>query len=353
MQRMSYNIPDGFETISKIEGEPLDQKIGARLLAHATIEAFTNGTDEPGNYIIQLTTTSPTDLAERARVARSLGIDISDEAVPFLPDSFSPPLISRVGYELRNSILLRPRPLGAPHVSDIGQALGTGSEWWREGQEHTLRVTLSVGACAISQALDRLGASNLQAHEAAETQYETEQLAQAVETGKVLVCKRPDATANVDAATAFLWPLHDNVFHLYSNILLQTPEFTEFVATYGANRIPGKLDAGLAYAGARLHLMSDIDWYTHTATAQAPYREFRHFLYGFIHPEGDGAIRLKEELDTLEKADELIAQEEMEEDVVAQLDSKYAIIDRPGNMLDRLDPVANSIIGRFVKLNPY
>jgi len=348
---MTHKIPSGFDSMYKIEGEPTDE-IGSRLLDHISLEAFTNGRDEPGNYIIEIRTTLPDNLAERERIARALGINISDNAMLHVPNEFSEPIIPRIGFELRNSMVLCPRPLGDPPGNDTARTLGIGAEWWREGRMHTLRIGLSVGTAAISQGIDRLGITSPQAYEAPETQYETEELAKAVETGRALVCKRPDRNADIDASTAFLWPLHDNVFHLYSNILLQTPEFTAFVRTHGANRRPGELDGDLAAAGAQLHRMSAEDWYSFTTTTQAPYRRFRHFLRGFIDTESEGATRLSQELDAMEKVDEVLKKADLNDAALALLDANRAIMDRPDSMLDQLDPVVSSIIARFVRLNP-
>lgn len=349
---MSYEAPVGFDSFCRIEGESTDMMIGRRLIEHVSVEAFTNGRDEPGNYIIEVRTTLSANLPEREKIAGELGIDVRPSAIPYLPDQMSDPLISRIGFELRNSILLRPRPLGTPAPTDIAHALGIGAEWWQKDREHGLRVRLSVGMAAVSQGMERLGIDNVYPYETPETQYETEELAQAVEVGRVLVCKRPDIIADVDIATIFLWPLHDNVFHLYSNILLQTPEFTEFVRAHGANRRPGALDGHLAAAGARLHRMSAQDWYSFTTTTQAPYRQFRHFLHGFIDPESEGAVRLKEEIAAMESVDDILGKEGFDKAAEDLLRSNRAIIDRPGNMLDQLNPVVSSIIARFVQLNP-
>lgn len=350
---MALEIPSGFDSIVRIEDEPNDPMIGRRLLDHVSAEAFTNGEDEPGNYMVEIKTTLPVDVAEREKVAAALGINICDSAIPYLPSEFSEPLISRLGFELRNSILLRPRPMGTPPDNDMANALGIGTEWWRKDREHILRVRLSVGMTAVSRGLDRLGIGNLEPSEAPETQYETEELARAVETGKVLVCKQPVTAGNVDATSALLWPVHDNVFHLYSNILLQTPEFTEFVKMHGANREPGALDGHLAAAGATLHRMSADDWYMHTTSIQAPYRQFRSFLYGFIDPESNGAIQLNQELDAMAEVDKIIERDgEPDTAAVDSLAANRAIMDRPGNMLDQLNPVVSSIISRFIQLHP-
>lgn len=350
---MTREIPAAFDSIFSIESEPGDTLVAPYLMEHVRLEAFTNGDDKPGNYIIQVRTRLPADLAERERVAAKLGIDVRDGAIPYLPSDLSEPIISRVGFELRNSTLLRPRPLGDPDIRDIAHELGIDARWQRKDREHILYVRLSVGTAAISQALDRSGIDNLRAYEAPETQYETEELVRAVETGRVLVCKQPATATDIDAVTALVWPLHDNVFHLYSNILLQTPEFTKFVRAHGANREPGQLDGRLASAGAVLHRMSGQDWYDRPATVQAPYRQFRRFLYEFIDPKSQGAIRLNEELEAMAKVDDIIGQKaELDDTAEALLKENRAIMDRSGNVLDQLDPIVSSIITRFIKINP-
>lgn len=346
---MTYERPSSFESIAKIEGQPEDL-IGSSLLKQVTFEAFTNSSNRPGNYMIEITSILPKDLEERERVAAHLGINIGDEAIPHIPAEMSDPLIARLGFELRNSILLRPRPLGEPPARDTAHALGIGAEWWREDRRHTLRIQMSVGEAAVAEGLQRLDISKPEAHDAGKSTYQTEDLVRAVEVGRTLVAKRPKVSQG-DAA-AFLWPLHDNVFHLYSNILLQTPEFTEFIATHGANREAGVLDGRLAAAASQLHCMASNDWYSFTETTQTPYRQFRHFLYRFIDPETKGAVQLKEELDALEKVDKIRNKQQLDDADDALLESNRAIIDRPGNMLDQLNPVASSIIARFVRLVP-
>jgi len=349
---MTYELPAEFDSIVKVEGTPDEGTISRCLLEHVAIEAFTNGRDEPGNHIIEVRTTLPENLARRDSLATELGINIQDSAVPYVPDEFPDSIIPRIGFELRNCMLLRPRPLGEPAASDTARALGIGAEWWREDRAHTLRITLSAGKTAISQGLERLGIDNLQAREALDAKYETEELVRATEAGKLLVCGRPDNAADADAPTAILLPLHDNVFHLYSNLLLQTAEFTAFVRSHGANKQPGELDGQLAYAGARLHDMSGQDWYARTDTTQAPYRQFRRFLYGFIDPHSEAAIRFKEELDAMERVDKVDQEAKPDAAAIATLDQNLALMDRPGNMLDQVSPVVSSIIARFVKLNP-
>lgn len=106
---MTCEVPISFDSVAKIEDEPTDEAIGKRLLDSVSIEAFTNGRDEPGNYIIEVRTIRPENRAERERVAFELGINSSDEAIPHLPAQFSNGLTSRIGFELRNCQLLRPR----------------------------------------------------------------------------------------------------------------------------------------------------------------------------------------------------------------------------------------------------
>lgn len=205
-----------------------------------------------------------------------------------------------------------------------------------------------MGATAISQGLEQLGIKMPQAVEASQTAYETEDLVWAIENGKMLVCGRPEATTEVDPAAALLWPLHDNVFHLYSNILLQTVEFTDFVKRHGANNQPAALDGYLAAAGARLHGMSAPDWYS-KAQSYAPYRQFRYFLQGFINQQSEGSMRLAEELEALKVLDN--AGSVLDDESVFQ--GSLAIVDRPGNMLDQLDPIVSSIVSRFVAINSH
>src|SRR5687767_1745232 len=134
---------------------------------------------------MDIRSTLPSDLAERQKVAAELGINIQDNAVPFLPSTITEPTIAQVGFELRNSIILHPRRNSG--IDDTAHPLGISTKWERNGREHLFRVRLSVGWAAISSGIYRLGIDNLEAYEAPETKYEGEELARAVETGKVLV----------------------------------------------------------------------------------------------------------------------------------------------------------------------
>lgn len=258
-----------------------------------------------------------------------------------------------IRWNLEQSILIAPLEPGQPAEQSnnpaaiVAKRLGIRSERGVKGNSEFLNIWCTLGASALGDLNDivpGLGDSvSLRDYEANDggMSYPGSMLTEGMSNGTVLVAPTPQEGVSLETTA---WSaVHDNILHLYGNLLLRTPEFNELVRQFGPEKDVGKLDSSLAYAAGHIHGLRDYSWYNKLIGKEhfAPYAGLRGFLGTFLDSGNSSVKRLNREIELLNKFRTGKASE-LEEDEYRTL------VLGKDSVLDQFDQAANSIPQRFL-----
>ena len=192
-----------------------------------------------GNAIIRIRT-SPSEYPRRDKIAAGLSISLSPDAIPWVGNGKH----SDLRWHL-DSNLVRPvkgsqeQPSDTNLGSTVAKAIGVKAKF--EVDDSTGLHTLDVFCTLRSKALEGMYA-HLPDLEDSVVLRETEgdkphsgmTIADGTEKGITLVAGRPNEKA--DVLEIAYYALHDNLLHLYANIILRTTPFNEMISRFGVTK---------------------------------------------------------------------------------------------------------------------
>lgn len=346
-------IPRGFDRVGEAtyEMSPIE---GKGISSDVSLRVFFDPDGLLGNTILQFDV-SPVVDDRRKEIIASYGLD--QQRIPW----FDGLTWGVIRYNLLNSMLVVPLEPGAPSASSpdphtrIAEHLGIRSERGIDGDgKDFLDVRCTLGAKALSELYDSvrgLGDSvkftdyHSNTNPGNNMSYEGEQLIEGLKDGTVLVAPVPEEGVSV---TNIAWSaIHDNILHLYGNILLRTPAFNELVRTFGPRKDVSYIDSELAYVAGTITELIDYGWYEPIRPGEnyVPYTKLHELLIPFIDDSNPMVARLINEARLLRKI-----KDRTQEPTDAEWDEYVQLVLSPDSVLEQLDDAANSIPRRFVSV---
>ncbi len=345
LQQNSFS--PGFELVGSTLANPdSDPSLSESHISEVVLDIYHNPAARLGNTLLRFNVT-PSDVSAYQARAKDLGLD--DQKTPVLGGG----QFGVIRWNLEQSILIAPLEPGQPAEQSnnpaaiVAKRLGIRSERGVKGNSEFLNIWCTLGASALGDLNDivpGLGDSvSLRDYEANDggMSYPGSMLTEGMSNGTVLVAPTPQEGVSLETTA---WSaVHDNILHLYGNLLLRTPEFNELVRQFGPEKDVGKLDSSLAYAAGHIHGLRDYSWYNKLIGKEhfAPYAGLRGFLGTFLDSGNSSVKRLNREIELLNKFRTGKASE-LEEDEYRTL------VLGKDSVLDQFDQAANSIPQRFL-----
>ncbi len=339
--------PPGYELLGVVNKTP--EGLSQTITSLAQLAVFHNPDVGLSNTLVRLQAVPGDDEIQRQNTAQALGIKLTPEDLPWLGDQE----LGMIRWHIARSRLLQPVvAFGSLYLGStsgpppkLASAVGATLELHQGSSgEQRADVYCTLGASALAEVYRRyptLEGSVVfeEGHEPDNNpKYSGSRLVAAVTQGITLVAGRPKPDDDL-FQTAY-YALHDNVFHLYSNILLRTPEVNQLFKEYGVTPNAGNLDNILAFADANIHSMAKHGWYKDIETGRhySPYTELRSFLSKFLDPGNPDVQRLHREVEL---------HEQRRDGIPVDIDKYRTLVNSPDCMLDKLDAAANSLPRRF------
>lgn len=267
------------------------------------------------------------------------------------------PWLGRTGDRLRHELIRYPichstGESGSEHpLSGFQKALGLSSAREMRGRTTVDTFTLTAGAENLTAAASKVPDSawtygfNDNLSQGAYSQGELE--ATLAGEGRVIVVPVPEDGDGLSFFDRVVYALHDNSMHVQSTAVLGTPEIQALLRAQLDKLGPGdKLDLDNFFGeGPEIihpHYISyGIDW--EGQNLDLPYYGLRKIISPIL--ASSDRERLLEEFNARDVAYNSNGMQSQQE-----IRSAFAIMDRPGNMLDQLGTVATSIPRRYIAL---